>query len=220
MLTDTAWAITNLCLGGTAEQLDTLVSAGFLEPYCGLLVSPDHRAVLLILDGLNNLLQVTHTRTVCNIHLCLGGTAEQLDTLVSAGLLEPYCALLMSPDHRAVLLILDGLNNLLQVTHTRTVCNIHLCLGGTAEQLDTLVSAGLLERYCALLMSPDHRAVLLILDGLNNLLQVTHTRTVCNIHLCLGGTAEQLDTLLSAGLLEPPRNVSASIDSAKLFLLD
>ncbi|XP_026322661.1 importin subunit alpha-1-like isoform X2 [Hyposmocoma kahamanoa] len=54
---EAAWAITNLCLGGTPEQLDALLQAGFLEPYCMLLSSPDQRAIIVVLDGLTNLLQ-------------------------------------------------------------------------------------------------------------------------------------------------------------------
>lgn len=56
---EAAWAITNLCLGGTPEQLDSLISAGFLEPYCSLLTSKDHKAITVVLDGLTNLLQVS-----------------------------------------------------------------------------------------------------------------------------------------------------------------
>ncbi|KAL4712212.1 hypothetical protein ACJJTC_011073 [Scirpophaga incertulas] len=54
---EAAWAITNLCLGGAPEQLDCLLAAGFLEPYCALLSSPDHKAVTVVLEGLTNLLQ-------------------------------------------------------------------------------------------------------------------------------------------------------------------
>ncbi|CAK1592841.1 unnamed protein product [Parnassius mnemosyne] len=54
---EAAWAITNLCLGGAPSQLDALMSVGFLEPYCALLSSPDQRAVTVVLDGLNNLLE-------------------------------------------------------------------------------------------------------------------------------------------------------------------
>ncbi|XP_072948514.1 importin subunit alpha-1-like [Epargyreus clarus] len=53
---EAAWAITNLCLGGTVEQMDTLMQSGFLEPYCNLLAAPDHRAVTIVLDGLTNLM--------------------------------------------------------------------------------------------------------------------------------------------------------------------
>ncbi|KAL4720560.1 hypothetical protein ACJJTC_013576 [Scirpophaga incertulas] len=52
---EAAWAITNLCLGGAPEQLDCLLAAGFLEPYCALLSSPDHKAVTVVLEGLTNL---------------------------------------------------------------------------------------------------------------------------------------------------------------------
>ncbi|CAK1546490.1 unnamed protein product [Leptosia nina] len=54
---EAAWALTNLCLGGTPAQLDALVQTGFLEPYCALLGSPDHKAIVVVLDGLTHLLQ-------------------------------------------------------------------------------------------------------------------------------------------------------------------
>ncbi|XP_068621894.1 importin subunit alpha-1-like [Battus philenor] len=54
---EAAWAITNLLLGGTPSQLDALMSLGFLEPYCALLGSPDQRAITVVLDGINNLMQ-------------------------------------------------------------------------------------------------------------------------------------------------------------------
>ncbi|KAJ0183009.1 hypothetical protein K1T71_000985 [Dendrolimus kikuchii] len=54
---EAAWAITNLCLGGTPQQLDLLFSSGFLEPYCALLMAPDHKTIAVVLDGLTNLLQ-------------------------------------------------------------------------------------------------------------------------------------------------------------------
>lgn len=55
---EAAWAITNLCMGGTPAQLEALVSVGFIEPYCALLNSPDNRAIVVVLEGLTNLLQV------------------------------------------------------------------------------------------------------------------------------------------------------------------
>lgn len=45
-------------MGGTPAQLDALVASGFLEPYCRLLESTDLRAVVVVLDGITNLLQV------------------------------------------------------------------------------------------------------------------------------------------------------------------
>ncbi|XP_039752084.1 importin subunit alpha-1-like [Pararge aegeria] len=54
---EAAWGITNLTMGGTPAQLDALVASGFLEPYCSLLDSSDLRAIVVVLDGLNNLLQ-------------------------------------------------------------------------------------------------------------------------------------------------------------------
>ncbi|XP_063836643.1 importin subunit alpha-1-like [Ostrinia nubilalis] len=81
---EAAWAITNLCLGGSAGQLDALLSAGVLEPYCALLASPDHRAVTVVLDGLTNLLQAAvkygQVEPLC-LKLEEIGALDQIETL-------------------------------------------------------------------------------------------------------------------------------------------
>ncbi|VVD04749.1 unnamed protein product [Leptidea sinapis] len=75
---EAAWAVTNLCLGGTAPQLDALVASGFLEPYCALLGSPDHRAISVVLEGLTRLLQAAARYSEVE-NLCL--TLEEIGAL-------------------------------------------------------------------------------------------------------------------------------------------
>lgn len=55
---EAAWAINNLFSGGSTAQKSHLIDLGILEPYCGLLLSPDARMVEIILEGLNQLLEV------------------------------------------------------------------------------------------------------------------------------------------------------------------
>lgn len=54
---EAAWAITNLTSGGSVQQLAHLVQMGVLTPFCNLLVSKDWKTVLVVLDGLTNILQ-------------------------------------------------------------------------------------------------------------------------------------------------------------------
>ncbi|CAG9853980.1 unnamed protein product [Phyllotreta striolata] len=53
---EAAWAVTNYTSGGTIPQLAKLVEFGALKPLCNLLNSKDYKTVLVVLDGLNNIL--------------------------------------------------------------------------------------------------------------------------------------------------------------------
>lgn len=57
---EAAWAINNLFSGGTVAQKAHLIDTGILNPYCGLLLSPDARMVEIILEGLTQLLEVRY----------------------------------------------------------------------------------------------------------------------------------------------------------------
>lgn len=54
---EAAWAVTNFTSGGSIEQLSVLVGHGFVGSMCDLLAAKDSKTVLVILDGLSNLLQ-------------------------------------------------------------------------------------------------------------------------------------------------------------------
>lgn len=56
---EAAWAITNFTSGGTISQLATLVELGVLKPMCNLLNAKDFKTVVVILDGLHNILNVS-----------------------------------------------------------------------------------------------------------------------------------------------------------------
>ncbi|XP_011158592.3 importin subunit alpha [Solenopsis invicta] len=53
---EAAWAVTNLTTGGTVQHLTRLVGAGVLPPFCNLLESKDWNIILVVLDGLTNIL--------------------------------------------------------------------------------------------------------------------------------------------------------------------
>ena len=57
---ETAWAITNFCNGGTPMQINALLSSGILPPFCDLLESSDVKTVVVVIDGLNNILEVCY----------------------------------------------------------------------------------------------------------------------------------------------------------------
>jgi importin subunit alpha-2 len=51
--------VTNVTSGGSVQQLAAIVQMGVLTPYCDLLGSKDWRTVVVVMDGLNNIMQVT-----------------------------------------------------------------------------------------------------------------------------------------------------------------
>lgn len=58
---EAAWAVTNYTSGGTVVQLGKLVEMGALKPMCNLLNSKDWKTVVVVLDGLTNILNVSVT---------------------------------------------------------------------------------------------------------------------------------------------------------------
>ncbi|XP_015590305.1 importin subunit alpha [Cephus cinctus] len=53
---EAAWAITNLTSGGSVQQLAQLVQLGVLTPFCNLLEAKDWKIVIVVLDGITNIL--------------------------------------------------------------------------------------------------------------------------------------------------------------------
>jgi hypothetical protein len=79
---EAAWAISNATSGGTDEQIRYLVrDAGVLRPMCDLLLFPDPKVVLIVLEGLDNILAMGQrysqqfggeNRVAEDIHECKG----------------------------------------------------------------------------------------------------------------------------------------------------
>jgi importin subunit alpha-2 len=55
---EAAWAVTNFTSGGSVQQLAALVQNGVLKPFCDLLNSKDWKIVVVVMDGLSNIMQV------------------------------------------------------------------------------------------------------------------------------------------------------------------
>ncbi len=53
------WAITNLTAGGNIDQIVHAVQEGALKPFCDLLVVQETKIVMVILDALMNILDVS-----------------------------------------------------------------------------------------------------------------------------------------------------------------
>lgn len=53
---EAAWAVTNVTSSGSVQQLAQLVQAGVLQPFCNLLEAKDWKTILVVLNGLNNIL--------------------------------------------------------------------------------------------------------------------------------------------------------------------
>jgi importin subunit alpha-2 len=51
--------VTNFTSGGNVQQLAAIVQMGVLKPFCDLLGSKDWRTVVVVMDGLSNIMQVT-----------------------------------------------------------------------------------------------------------------------------------------------------------------
>ncbi|CAH2101709.1 unnamed protein product [Euphydryas editha] len=99
LVKEAAWAVSNV-LAGTQEQIQQAIDKGLLNHLVQVLSSDDIKCQKEAAWAITN--------------LCLGGTPNQLDALITAGFLEPYCAIMASPDQRAVTVVLDGLTHLLQ----------------------------------------------------------------------------------------------------------
>lgn len=75
---EAAWAVTNLTSGGTVEHMNELVRADVLPCFCSLLDSKDWNTVIVVLDGLSNLL---HTAAKMGQETTLAIMIEEMGAL-------------------------------------------------------------------------------------------------------------------------------------------
>lgn len=55
---EAAWAISNLAISGSKEQVEYIVNQGVITPFCNMLSVKDAQIVQVVLDGLNNILRL------------------------------------------------------------------------------------------------------------------------------------------------------------------
>lgn len=65
---EAVWVVTNFTSGGSTEQIIELVSQGVLQPFCNMLDAKEAKTVLVVLDGLSNILQVSGDNRLENCH--------------------------------------------------------------------------------------------------------------------------------------------------------
>ena len=61
---EAVWAIVNLTAGGLVPQILYALEIGVLKPLCDLLVVNDTKTILVILDAISNMSNISHTHCV------------------------------------------------------------------------------------------------------------------------------------------------------------
>ncbi|XP_015123786.1 importin subunit alpha [Diachasma alloeum] len=95
---EAAWTISNIT-AGNHEQIQHVINAGILPPLIHVLATGDFKA------------QKEAAWAVTN--LTSGGSVHQLVQLIEHRVLEPFCNILQAKDQKAVIVVLDGLTNIL-----------------------------------------------------------------------------------------------------------
>ncbi len=58
---EAAWCINNLSLSGKREQVAYVLDQGVLQPFCQLLSTDDPQILVVVLDGISNILKMAST---------------------------------------------------------------------------------------------------------------------------------------------------------------
>ncbi|XP_011268257.1 importin subunit alpha-1 [Camponotus floridanus] len=95
---EAAWAISNITAGNT-EQIQQVISAGLIPSLINVLHFGDYKAQKEAAWAITNLTS--------------GGTVQNLAELIQAGVLLPFCNLLETKDWNIIIVVLDGLTNIL-----------------------------------------------------------------------------------------------------------
>ncbi|XP_037781516.1 importin subunit alpha-1-like [Penaeus monodon] len=96
---EAAWTISNIT-AGNVEQIQSVIEFGLIRPICEVLEKGDFKA------------QKEAAWVVTNY--TSGGSTEQIVELVRQGVLQPFCNLLTTKDAKTVMVVLDGIGNILQ----------------------------------------------------------------------------------------------------------
>lgn len=99
IMKEATWAVSNIT-AGNVDQIQEIINAGVLEPLIQVLSLGDFRS------------QKEAAWAVTNF--TSGGSVQQLTTIVQMGVLKPFCNLLESKDWKTVIVVIDGLNNIMQ----------------------------------------------------------------------------------------------------------
>jgi len=98
---EACWLISNIT-AGNRTQIQAVIDAGLVPPLVGLLTTGDA--------------QVRKEACWAVSNMTSGGSHAQLRYLVQVGVVRPYCELLNSEDPRLLMVILEGIDNLLKLS--------------------------------------------------------------------------------------------------------
>ncbi|XP_021920930.1 importin subunit alpha-1 isoform X2 [Zootermopsis nevadensis] len=99
IMKEAAWTVSNIT-AGNVDQIQEVINSGLLEPLIYVLSSGDFRSQKEAAWAVTNFMS--------------GGSVQQLATIVQIGVLKPFCDLLNSKDWKIVVVVMDGLNNIMQ----------------------------------------------------------------------------------------------------------
>nr|CAH0102785.1 unnamed protein product [Daphnia galeata] len=90
---EAAWAITNITLGGNVEQIALLSQFGAVAPLCNLLEAKEPKTILVVLDGLANILDAAEKmgeleKVLFHVEEC--GGLDRIEALQSHANVEIY----------------------------------------------------------------------------------------------------------------------------------
>lgn len=76
---EAAWAVSNLTISGSREQITQLIQEGVVPPFCNLLTCQDTQVIQVTLDGINNMLKMAgpETETLTSMIEECGGKCHQ-----------------------------------------------------------------------------------------------------------------------------------------------
>lgn len=132
---ETAWTVSNIA-AGNASQIQALISSQVLRPLVDVLAKGDFKC------------QKEAAWAVTNI--TLGGAVEQIGELCQCGVLQPMCALLEVKDAKTVLVVLDGLTNILAAAEKMNELekvSLHIEECGGLDRIEALQSHDNVEIY-------------------------------------------------------------------------